>query len=153
MKVDAGFELTGIEDILKQLYWLERKTRDKILVSSLKEAAKFPESLMRAKLDSHKRTGALWFAIGFKVKNYRKAGIVWAGIGPKTKQGGMRLVGKKAKMVIPTKYAHFLEYGFFNVKARRKIPARPFARPAVDESKAKVFTALRQMVLSKLEER
>lgn len=114
---------------------LDAKIRGKKLRK--KKAKQYFQKALRAG-----STGLLRKSLGSKVGVRRRDGSVYAMAGPRRKRDGCH--GKawspwlrKMINVIPSKYAHLVERGHvLKIKGKvvKKIPGRPYVRPAYDEN-------------------
>lgn len=105
------------------------------------------------------KTGMLRKSIGSKVGVNRRTGEVYAIAGPRRKKDGFETSAyspwlRKMVKVIPSKYAHLVERGFtLTIRGRtiRRLPGKPFVRPAYDENKGKIEGLTSQVIQEELD--
>jgi HK97 gp10 family phage protein len=78
--------------------------------------------------------GSLKTSIGFQVRRYRKSKTYYGVVGAVRGNG---LAGAE-----PANYAHLVEFGGYNKKAKKRNAAKPFLRPAFDATKDKASREL-----------
>jgi hypothetical protein len=100
-------ELTGLEDVLRNLRGVKASVRNRALRTGVTKVSRRMAAAAKAKVD--KRTGLVKKSIGSKVKTYKNRAVVVGIIGPRT--------GFKQRVVLPdgstevedpAKIAHFI---------------------------------------------
>ena len=152
----VGMDLRGEKELIKALKGLPGSVNRRVIKGATRKAMKPVVKTAKDKLRPFDRTGQLRKSIGTRQKKY-PAGIMWTGVGPRkgfkisaeveTSRGGLLglLGGKKTTEVVqvnPVNYAHLVEYGFHNKRAKKQIKARPFLRPALDQNRGRVQSIL-----------
>jgi len=130
-KPAGSIELDGLEEVMKRLDGLEQKVSRKLAYQALRKASKILINAARQKVMQYSKT------IGKSITvNYKSRQRVLISVGP-----------KKTKARDPW-YAHFIEFGVsgigrFKGKGRRRYradqPARPYMRPAFDETQKQII--------------
>jgi HK97 gp10 family phage protein len=137
-------KVDGLEDLKRALAGVDGRVRKKALRKGVNAAAGV--ILKRARQKVPVRLGLLKKSLGRKVKVYRKEGAVVGIVGPRT--GFRRQVGttKDGRPVFenPTQIAHLVE------KGTRRSRAKPFMRPALEESRGDVSSAVAEAVQAEL---
>jgi len=130
-KVAGSIELQGYEEVMKRLSGLEYKVNRRLAFQALRKASRILIVAARQKIQSYSKTVAKSIAI-----NYQSRHQVLVSVGP-----------KKTKTRDPW-YAHFIEFGVsgigrFKGKGKQRYradqPARPFMRPAYDETHQQII--------------
>ncbi len=154
-------ELTGLDDVLRNLQGVKRSVRNRALRTAITKVSRRMAAAAKAKVE--KRTGLLKKSLGFKVRTYKNRSVVAGVIGPKT---GMKqtvtLPDGTTEVEDPSKIAHFVEKGRQAVSIKtarvlsngtvffgrhvRAVPARPFLRPAFDAAKGYALGIIREEV-------
>ena len=162
------FRLEGLEDLKLRLNSLPIALRNRIVRKAVTKGARI--ILKSAQSKVVERTGQLRKSLGVKVKTYRAA--PFAGANTKNAAGTtVAIIGARkgfdievnGKKVNPTRYAHLVEFGtrphalgeFSKLAAKvgvvggyqhgrmhKGAEAKPFLRPAYDESKAAAMRAI-----------
>jgi len=127
----GNIELQGYEQVMQRLDGLERNVNRKLAYQALRKASRILILAARQKIQSYSKTVAKSIAI-----NYQSRHQVLVAVGP-----------KKTKARDPW-YAHFIEFGTSGigrfkrkgrVRYRADQPARPFMRPAYDETQEQIL--------------
>ena len=139
IKIKATFDDVQLKRLLAKVQRLPRAAQLKVIRPALNEASKI--ILQAVKARAPKDTGLLRKSLGRRMKTYRRSGVIVAYVGPRT--GFKREVTLRSGRTVfrnPTRYAHLVERG------TSRAPAYPFMRPAFDESKAAVMSALKRKI-------
>jgi HK97 gp10 family phage protein len=142
--IQSNYSLTwrGVDDVLKRLETLPALLVAKCLKPAIEKSARVVARAMKAALTRH-RTGYLKASIGIRVSPSWKSGRVYAVIGPRKSAStakGIKTVkvwrvkrdarrGGNTK-VVPTRYAHLVEFGHAKGRGHGAARAHPFMRPA-----------------------
>ncbi len=156
----AGFyiELTGMTELVRKLDLFKRSMRNRILRQAAVKAARIlaRNAKQNAPIEvgddnlSRARAGLLKKSIGFKVTT-GKDGTIVAMAGPRRgfrKNIGVRVRGKNVgKEVVydPARTSHLVEFGSVHAAAK------PFLRPAMEDSKAEIVEAVASTIQAALE--
>lgn len=151
----SQFQFKGVEQIQRLMEGMDLKDQTKVLEGALEEASKPIVEASRQKLSSYGnredgtqigiRTGALRKAMGYIIKRYRRSSLLIAYIGARhmafagdvskgtsTTIRDTRPLKATETKVVPSKYIHLFHNGFFNKRAGKQVPARPFLKDAFD---------------------
>lgn len=123
-------ELKGLEEALKKLSELPTKIHGKIAREALTQASELVRATAFRNLES---IGA--------VDSARLLNSITASK-PRTR----RALGEVKTMVSAEFYGRFIENGFFNIRAQKHIPGRPWLVPALQESEAAIIKIVEQKV-------
>lgn len=163
MAFRAKAEVEGLRELVLALDHLKNAVRNRILRKAVGDGARIiakaakQKAPVRSKADAPSNITPLKLlkkSIGSKVKVYRNSGKVVGIVGPrtgfKTQIGSRVRKGKKSKpgdpiYENPTNVAHLLELG------TKRSRARPFLRPALDQSKEQVKTAMAAAIKAGIE--
>jgi len=127
----GSIDLQGYDEVMKRLSGLERNVNRRLAYQALRKASRILILAARQKIQSYSKTVAKSIAI-----NYQSRHQVLVAVGP-----------KKTKARDPW-YAHFIEFGTSGigrfkrkgrVRYRADQPARPFMRPAYDETQEQIL--------------
>lgn len=158
--MQASVKVTGLQDAFDQLHTLVAKVQKAILRKAMNKAGSIvlkemkkhaPVEVGRDEL-SRARAKTLKKSLGKKVKSYAKKGVVIVVVGPRRgfrKQVGVRKRGNNVGQPVyydPSKTSHLVEKGTSHAAAK------PFARPARDNTEQKVFDAIVQTIQEGLEQ-
>lgn len=137
--VDMDIKLTGIEDMIDTLEMLPKELMKSAETAVLMAGGKLIEASAKSKV--REKTGALKESIATNVKSIK--GHKTARVGPRAGFHGKSLGFKTNKkgqtterFVTPNKYSHFVEFG------TSRTAAKPFIRPAIDETSGAVLGAM-----------
>lgn len=123
-------ELKGLEEALKKLQSLPDKVHAKIGREGIAESAE----LIRAAA----------------VRNLEAIGAVDTGELARSVSATKPKVSRKhgeVKSIIQAEfYGRFIEHGFYHVKSKKHIPARPWMVPALEENEAEVLKIVSEKV-------
>lgn len=142
----------GVDDVLRKLRELPPNLVAIGLKPAIDKSARLVAKAMKASV-TRRRTGLLKQSVGVKVSpNWRK-GKVYAVIGPrrsykmvasdagekfatptKWRANKLRKKPHQAK-IIPTRYAHLVEFGHARGKGKHDAKPYPFMRPAMESTK------------------
>jgi len=135
-------DIQGIDVLVENFDSLSIGVRDRVLKKAINAAAK--PIMATAKQYCPTDLGTLKDSISLKVSaKGTKGNAVTAVIGPKR---GIKVPIRVAKrgahkgqtlMAVPTRYAHFVEFGHLD-KSGDRVPPEPFMRPAWDEDGGEV---------------
>ena len=148
-------KLDGVDQVVLKLQSVDKNVRKKLMRKAITKAtqpvAKAAKRGARSVVNqvaandelgqAMKSSGLLAKSIGSKVKTY-PSGVVVGLVGPRggfNRQIGVRKRGKNAGQAInadPIYYAHLVEYG------TRRSRAKPFMRPAWDQTKDQAQAAI-----------
>jgi hypothetical protein len=140
---------------LKPLHKLERKLRmlnlaaqKQVLARGMKEATSpvVPQAQRKLEQNDSIDTGALRASMTNVVRVYRQGEHYLGLVGPRTDyyESGVRIkkepgetkeeyLERNAGKRKPANYAHLVEYGFIHAKSGKRIPPRPFLKPAFEQ--------------------
>jgi len=127
----GSIDLQGYDEVMKRLSGLEQNVNRRLAYQALRKASRILILAARQKIQSYSKTVAKSIAI-----NYQSRHQVLVAVGP-----------KKTKARDPW-YAHFIEFGTSGigrfkrkgrVRYRADQPARPFMRPAYDETQEQIL--------------
>lgn len=132
MKIKTKVE--GLEDSIAALKAFKYGVRTRLLRKIVTAGS---STLLKAsKARAPRLSGLLRKSLGRKIKTYSPSGTVLAVIGPRSGFGKNVTFGPKGKKRTryqdPIYYANLVEYG------TKTAPAKPFMRPAYDESRAAI---------------
>lgn len=137
MKIQA--QVTGIDTAYARLELVKKGMKTKILRKAVNAATKI--ALGAARRRAPVETGLLKKSLGRKTKTYRDSAVVVGIVGPRADMGKtVTLASGRQQYRDPAKTAHLVERG------TRHSQARPFMRPAWEESKAAIEQALRDEI-------
>jgi len=166
-------EIHGLQEVMQRLNKIATAPRRQLLRRAIQVAAQITTKAAKANVRTA-GDGLLKRSIGSSVKVYRKSGIAVAMVGPRT--GFKRAKGQKIRTALgekyavanadPTKYAHLVEGGRAAVSPKEKrvmaaagiiygtrargVAARPFLRPAFDQTKEINKRAIAQVIFEGL---
>ena len=124
----AKIDLTGMDELLKELYAIGEKVATRAENKALREGAE----MLRQEISNRapRKTGKLAANIvktGVKIKN----GVRYIEVGP----------GKN------------VFYGLYHELGTTKMPARPFIGPALEEKRSEVFSTMADVLRKEIEKR
>jgi hypothetical protein len=122
-----GLELLGDKELRKTLKTLGPRVARRVLKKAVHAAAMPP--LQAARTLVAKESGLLKKSLGRVTKVNRKSGTATARIGARTNVEGEHNGEKR----VPWRYSHLVELGHVDENGRH-VPAKPFLRPAGDET-------------------
>lgn len=133
-------EIKGLESIIRRLNSLPENLKKSGEKAALRAGGAPIRKAAKRRAKSSKDTGLLLKSIGLNVKTVK--GITSVRVGPR--KGFRQIVqrtdkrtGKKYEVMSdPSNYGHLVEYGTSHSTAK------PFIRPAVDETKGEVLAAM-----------
>ena len=143
MAIAIRTHIEGLAASIAKLDSVEKKLRTKILRKAMGQAGKLV--LWAAKAKARRVTGLLRRSLGRKVKLF-KNGVAIAIVGPRVgfeqevQRGGRTVMSK------PTKYSHLVEKGTKHSKPQ------PFLRPAGEEQKGIVESAIGNTIANGIED-
>jgi len=159
MPFQVEAKMQGVDELIQRLEGLKQTTRGTILRSAVTKSSRVV--LKRAKARAPRGlTGLLKRSLAFKVVTY-KSGVTVGIIGPdkgyRLKKSPVAGVKKKVKVLTklgqkykdleqnPVYYAHLVELG------TKRTTAKPFLRPALEESKAEIRAIFAEEIQKGLE--
>ena len=135
---DVGFDvqmrgMTG-KGVLRVLDGLDREVRKKIMGKAAWAAMTPVLKSAKARVTRNSdRTGMLANSLKRKRKSYGDGTFTWVGIGP---DKSVVLLDTEFGKIVPSNYAHLIEFGTVRMKAR------PFLRPALDANFNRIQTIM-----------
>jgi len=161
-----GIRLDGIKELEKVLEGLSSKPYAKsIIKSGLRKASKPLIKSARSKVMAYSKTVGQSITI-----NYQSRDGATIGIGPKRKNGKVIAIEGDTAFVVGAKdpwFAHYIEFGVSGIGRFRKKkgakafsgtrryradqPARPFMRPAFDETKEEIMQNFEKSIWETIE--
>lgn len=167
MAAVVRWKLLGLDGVLRRLRAKSKKVRTSLLRRALGKGGRLVLRSARAKVAT--RTRLLRRALGVRVRIYRGGAAAVVVIGPRTgfKQH-VQLPDGSFQLENPTAIAHLVEKGRRAVYVKKvrvlstgqtvfgrqvaPVPARPFMRPAFDETRAAALGLIRETLRRGLEE-
>lgn len=134
--INPGLQLFGDKALAKKFKQLGDRVQRRVLRGAVNVAT--TPIVKSAKAKASKQSGLLRKSLGKKVKTYVDKNTVVGIVGPKTSTVG-EYKGKKRR---PANYAHLVEKGRID-EAGNAVPAKPFLRPAYDETEPQVLGTMR----------
>lgn len=161
-----SIQLDGFKELEKVLEGLSSKSYAKSIVKAgLRKASKPLIKSARNKVMSYSPTVGKSITI-----NYQSRDGATIGIGPKKKNGQVIMLDSETAFVVGTKdpwFAHYIEFGVSGIgrfrrnkntkglsgtrRYRADQPARPFMRPAFDETKEEIQKTFAQSIWESIE--
>lgn len=147
--VGLRLEWVGVDDVLARLTSVQPRLVARCLKPAIDKAGRMVARAMKSAMRHHKRTGLLKQSIGIRVSPKWRTGRVYAVIGPrrsfKKGEGGAKVSRKwRAKKdlkrpqnagIVPTRYAHLVEFGHAKGAGKSAAKPYPFMRPATASTK------------------
>lgn len=139
-KIAGSIELQGYEEVMKRLDGLERNVNRRLAYQALRKASRILILSARRKVQDYSKKVSKSISI-----NYQSRERVLIAVGP-----------KRSKKNDPW-FAHFIEWGVsgvgrFKRKGRKRyradLPARPFMRPAFDETQEQILQDFGKSVMA-----
>ena len=133
--MELDFQFFGAREMDQLFDALPGKMQASVIATAVRGGASIIRKNAKANLVAKGsiRTGLLHESINVRVKNYRADGIVFAAVGARRDVVGTTPEGKRIR---PANYAHLVEFGTVTTRAK------PFLRPALDSSRAAVFSKM-----------
>jgi HK97 gp10 family phage protein len=128
----AGMTLLGAKELERTFRTLGERVQRKVTRQAVNAAA--TPVVKAAKAKAPQESGTLKKSLGKKVRTYKQTGTVTAIVGPRTDVEGEH-DGKVRK---PKFYAHLVEGGHID-ESGNHVPAKPFLRPAFDETQGQAL--------------
>jgi HK97 gp10 family phage protein len=170
-RASVSLDISSLKSLIKSMEEIDKKVRNKALKDALKEGRKIYLKAARGNVPTKYKI--LKKALGFRERFKFAKGFAYSIIGPK-RRAGKTIDGKNR---IPTKYAHFVEYGTaaHSIKknsrtgkgvlgfAKRLILSfggayrhpgaapNPFLRKSWDQNKSSVLSAMEKILKSAIE--
>lgn len=151
MMADLEFKLTGFDEVSRKLRGLAPRLQRKALRSASRKAMNIVRD--DARQNAPVETGNLKRRIITRINSRagRRFGGMVAQVGLRggsknyvnsSKNRRLGRVGQSYLHGENAFYWRFIEFGFFNVKAKRFIQAKPFMRPALSKNTEKVTATM-----------
>lgn len=134
-RMDLDFQFFGTKEMEQVFRAIPERMQNNVMSSAVRGGATVVKNAAKQNLISRGsiRTGLLHRSINTRIKKYREDGTVYAAIGPRYDVVGTTPDGKRIR---PANYAHLVEFGTVNTRAK------PFLRPAIDQNRSAVFSAI-----------
>lgn len=147
---DIKVTLEGETELRRALEQFKASTQRKIARPGVRAATTLVlrAARQRAPKKAGDRTGALRKSLGQAVRTYKHKGVVFGIVGPRVEHVTTDKYGRK---VWPVKYAHLVEFGTAPHGKHPGARARPFMRPAYEETKMAARNALWSKIAQNIE--
>jgi len=135
--VKTDVKISGAIELSAMLNEFKPAVQRRILRGAVMKAGRPMARTAKSNLAGVRRSGLLAKSIGIKNATL-KSGAVIAILGPRRKMGGVYTPkgSTKSRKVLPTLYAHLVEYG------TKRSRAHPFMRPAYNAHRASARSTL-----------
>lgn len=132
-----SFKLEGFKELDRKLKKLGDKVHRKVTRQAVNAAATPVVKAAKANADESKDSGLLKKSLGKKVATFKKTQTVAAIVGARKNVSG-EVDGEIRR---PARYAHLVEKGHIDENGNH-VGARPFLRPALDETGEKAMDVM-----------
>lgn len=132
-------KFSGVNDVVNYLNSLPDSIRGRVEKAMLRGGGVPIRKAAKRHAAKSKDTGLLQKSIGLSVKTIK--GVTSVRVGPRSMRQTVTRTNKKTgkkyqEIADPNKYSHLVEYGTAHS------PAKPFIRPAIDETQDQILDAM-----------